>query len=99
MMMPRTQADRLARIGLGAAIFVAAATGTLSARATPRSTAIGAFFFNPAPPSEQAKPLVGPLCQTTSESEVTITCKYAAMPRGASNGQSEQRLLLGLFRG
>jgi len=97
MMMPRTKADRLARIGLGAAILVAAATGTLAARATPRSTAIGAFFFNPAPPSEQEKPLARPLCQTTSESEVTITCKYAAMPRVASSGQGEHRLLLDRF--
>jgi len=97
MMMPQTKADRLVRIGLGAAILVAAATGTLSARATQRSAATDSFFFNPAPPFGQAKPLARPLCQTTNESEVTITCKYAAMPRGASNGQSEQRLLLDRF--
>ena len=96
-MMPRTKAERLVRIGLGAAILVAAAAGTISARATQRSAATDSFLFNPAPPSGQAKSLAGPLCQTTSKSEVTITCKYAAMPRRTSNGPGEHRLLLDRF--
>jgi len=96
-MTPRTKADRLVRIGLGAAILVAATTGTISARATQQSATIDPFSFSPAHPFGQAKPLVGPLCQTTNESEVTITCKYAAMPRGTSNGQGEHRFLLDRF--
>ena len=95
-MMPQTKADRLARIALGAAIFIVATTGTISARAPHRSAASDSFL-DPAPPFAQAKPVAGPLCQTTSESEVTITCKYAAMPRRTSNGPGEHRLLLDRF--
>jgi hypothetical protein len=75
--------------------------GTISAQPTLKQRpAIDLFALNRALSLRQTERLAGPTCQATNEGGITVSCKYAALPRDTSavqGVQGGQRIVLDRF--